>query len=144
MYVPDQVQGRYHPSIPTDAPPSRYTYGLPSRHILFEMMDTPEEAEKLREYAAMVGQRREYLKRERLASTRPAKITDSEGPRDDFREALKLASVEWKCADVMRKKKVVYCFEMIESCDAECALVFTRLVCCATLAAHGPSRLRHL
>jgi len=119
MYVPDQLHGRYHPSIPTDAPPTRYSCGLPSRHIVCEMMDTPEEAEEVREYAAMVGRRREYLKRERQASTRPATITDLEGFKDDFRKAIKLASVERKYADVMRKKGVAYCFVMIESCAAE-------------------------
>ena len=119
MYVPDQLHGRYHPSIPTDAPPTRYPCGLPSRHIVCEMMDTPEEAEEVREYAAMVGRRREYLKRERQASTRPATITDLEGFKDDFRKAIKLVSVERKYADVMRKKGVAYCFVMIESCAAE-------------------------
>ena len=83
-------------------------------------MDTPEEAEEMRAYAAMVGRRHEYLKRERQASSRPATITDLE---DDFREAIKLASVEMKYADVMRKKGVAYCFVMIESCAAESHLM---------------------
>ena len=123
MYVPDQLQDRYHPfipnALPTDVPPTHYTYGLSSRHIVCEMMDTPEEAEEVREYAAMVGRRREYLKCERQALIRPATITDLEGFKDDFRKAIKLASVEMEYANVMRKEGVGSCFVLIEGCDAE-------------------------